>query len=285
MTNQTKPDEMRETFEERFHRAALDYRSTRSDGECDMSHPVRILVPTSGGKDSQACMELALKVARPEEIRGLFCDTQFEHPTTYAHVEWMASHYGVQIDRVSGGSVLEKSVKYGRFPGGGARHCTDELKIRETRIYLKALAEAQGAFEVWYGMRSAESPERKKRYAGKIDMERYEPHEVMPSKYPKYLGRMGVRFVLPLIDWSEKEVLAQLDGRENPLYRAGFPRVGCFPCLASGDRFKEKAFQFDDFGKEQHRKVIAISNQIGKSIWTSKGGKERNESGCLMCAE
>lgn len=241
---------------------------------------VKVLVPISGGKDSQACLELALRDHAPEEIRGLFCDTQFEHPLTYAHIDRMGKHYGVRIDRVTGGSVLEKSVKYGRFPGGGARHCTDELKIRETRIYCKALAEEQGGFEVWYGMRGAESHERAKRYAGKISEDLYEPHEIMPSKYPKYLGKMGVRFRLPILDWSEEEVLNLLSGRENPLYAAGFPRVGCFPCLASGDKFKEKAFRFDDFGRKQYADVQTIEVQIGKSVWTSKGGRERN---CGVC--
>ena len=241
---------------------------------------VKILVPISGGKDSQACLELALGHTDRQDVRGLFCDTQFEHPLTYQHIEWMRGHYGIEIDRVTGGSVLEKSVKYGRFPGGGARHCTDELKIRETRIYCKALAEAQGGFEVWYGMRSLESPERAKRYDGKITEDLYEPHEVMPSKYPKYLGKMGVRFRLPILDWSEAQVLAQLDGRQNPLYAAGFPRVGCFPCLASGDKFKELAFQFDDFGRKQYADVQTIEIQIGKSVWTSKGGKARN---CAVC--
>jgi 3'-phosphoadenosine 5'-phosphosulfate sulfotransferase (PAPS reductase)/FAD synthetase len=94
---------------------------------------------------------------------------------------------------------------------------------------------------------------------------------------------MGVRFRLPILDWSKEQVMAVLDGRENPLYRAGFPRVGCFPCLASGDRFKEMAFQFDDFGRRQFVDVQTISVEIGKSIWTSKGGKERNEGGCAIC--
>jgi len=245
---------------------------------------VKILVPISGGKDSQACLELALLEHSPADIRGLFCDTQFEHPITYARIEWMHGYYGIQIDRVSGGSVLEKSIKYGRFPGGGARHCTDELKIRETRIYCKALAEQQGGFEVWYGMRSAESPEREKRYAGKIDTTLYEPHEVIPSKYPKYLGRMGVRFRLPVLDWSEAEVFSLLNGRENLLYQ-WFGRVGCFPCLAAGDKHKEKAFQLDDFGRKQYKTIQIVAEQIGKPIFTSKGGKARNEQqGCLICA-
>ena len=235
---------------------------------------VKVLVPISGGKDSQACLKLALGNYPANEVRGLFCDTQFEHPLTYQHVEKMRRMYGVRIDTVTGGSVLEKSVKYGRFPGGGARHCTDELKIRETRIYCKALAEQQGGFEVWYGMRTAESCERAKRYAGKVCNELYQPHEVIPSKYPKYLGRMGVAFRLCILDWTEQDVI-DFCGWENlnPLYQAGFPRVGCFPCLASGDRWKDKAFTFDDFGRRQHERVTAVEKQIGKSVWTSKAGK------------
>jgi 3'-phosphoadenosine 5'-phosphosulfate sulfotransferase (PAPS reductase)/FAD synthetase len=244
---------------------------------------VKILVPISGGKDSQASLKLALQSHPPESVRGLFCDTQFEHPETYSHIEKMRSTYGIKIDRVSGGSVLDKSVKYGRFPGGGARHCTDELKIRETKIYCKALAEQQGGFEVWYGMRSAESSEREKRYAGKVCDEVYAPHEVMPSKYPKYLAKMGVMFRLCILHWSEVDVLHFLDGAENPLYAMGFPRVGCFPCLASGDKWKEKAFDHDDFGREQYIRVKDIGREIGKNVFTSKGGQSRNPE-CGVCS-
>lgn len=266
---------------------------------------VKILVPISGGKDSQACLKLALKHHPASDIRGLFCDTQFEHPETYKHVELLKTLYGVEIVTVTGGSVLEKSLKYGRFPGGGARHCTDELKIRETRIYCKALAEQQGSrrlrgltsdydekhqadggFEVWYGMRTGESNERAERYAGKVSADLYAPHEVM-SKYPKYLAKMGVMFRLAVVDWSELDVLEFLEGDEHPFYAEGFPRVGCFPCLASGDKWKEKAFRRDDFGRSQLAKVMVVSAQIGKSIWTSKGGKARNEFAppCAACVD
>lgn len=250
-----------------------------------MSNIVRVLVPISGGKDSQACLKLALQHFAPSEVRGLFCDTQFEHPETYSHISRLGQSTGVRIDRVCAGDVLERSERYGRFPGGGSRHCTDDLKIKPTKRYCKTLAERQGGFEVWYGMRFGEGTERRTRYAGKLPGEIYQPHEVMPSKYPKYLGRMGVRFRLPVLDWSALDVLEFLDGGEHPFYALGFDRIGCFPCLAAGDASKEKAFAFDDFGRRQLDKVRATSARIGKSIWTSKGGKFRNEQqGCLICA-
>lgn len=266
-----------------------------------MSGVVRVVVPVSGGKDSQATLKLAAQTYPASEIRGLFCDTHFEHPLTYEHIEKLRSLYGnIRIDTISAGTVEEQCLKHKRFPGGGARFCTDELKIRPTKVYCRELAIEQGSrlrsvkqkiagasdggFEVWYGMRSDESAERDRRYAGKVCDEVYPPHEVM-SKYPQYLAALGVSFRLAVLDWSRLDVLEYLDGEENPLYAAGFDRVGCFPCLASGDAPKEKAFQHDDFGREQFAKVIRISPIIGKSIWTSKGGKSRNEgAGCAVCA-
>ena len=51
--------------------------------------------------------------------------------------------------------------KYGRFPSDAARFCTDELKIKVGKAFYKKLAQEQGeGFEVWYGMRKAESSQR-----------------------------------------------------------------------------------------------------------------------------
>jgi len=238
-----------------------------------MMSNVQCLVPISGGKDSQLCLKLATMFFPLENIRGLFCDTQFEHPLTYAHVEKLRTLYGdIQIDTVTGGSVLEKSLKYGRFPGGGARHCTDELKIRETKIYARELARQQGTgFEVWYGMRSAESPARKKRYKAQVDNELHAPHEVMPGKYPKYLQQLGVMFRLPIINWTDAQVFRELGGQEHPFYALGFPRVGCFPCLASAPQWQKKAFEHDDFGREQWQRVEIVARQINKDPFKGAG--------------
>lgn len=247
---------------------------------------VKVLVPVSGGKDSQLCLQLAIEEAGQENVLGLFCDTQFEHPATYQHVEKMRAWYGVQIERITAGSVPEKVRRYQRFPGGGVRFCTDELKIRPTIQYAKALATRLGhGFEIWYGMRTEESTERAIRYRDRVADELYAPHEFMPGKYPKYLATMGVTVRLPILGWSKWQVLGEVGERLNPLYPAGFDRVGCFPCLAGGDASKERAFGFDETGRKHKSIVIQLEKETGKSIWTSNGGAMRNNPAqmCMLC--
>lgn len=245
---------------------------------------IKCIVPVSGGKDSQCCLKLAVDEFGGDSVIGLFCDTKFEHPLTYQHVEKMKDLYGVEIITLCGGDVLSKSRKYKRFPGGGARFCTDELKIRETKNFLKRWSSENGPVQVWYGMRQDESAERAKRYAWKDPDDLYPPHEVL-SKYPKYLHKNGVMFRLPIIDWTKDEVIGELNGNHNPLYDQGFDRVGCFPCLASGDKWKIKAFTHDKFGEQQLIDVRIVEQEIGKSVFTSGIGKkfDDNSHGCRFC--
>lgn len=274
-----------------------------------MKSLVKVLVPLSGGKDSQACLKLAAQQFEPQEIRGLLCDTQWEHPLTYAHVEKLRDLYGpIQIDTITAGSVPEQVLKHGRFPQGGSRFCTEELKIWPTKRYCKALAMEQGSrignkrrkvaastdggFQVWYGMRSAEGEARRLRYAEKIDTELYPPHEVL-AKYPQYLARLGVMFRLPILGWSTPEVFDFIGGRPtadkatdaNPLYQ-WFDRVGCFPCQAAGDETIERAYAFDDLGRSRRVIMMALATRLGKSPFSSDGGKARNPHQCaLVCGD
>jgi 3'-phosphoadenosine 5'-phosphosulfate sulfotransferase (PAPS reductase)/FAD synthetase len=252
---------------------------------------IKIVVPVSGGKDSQACLQLALQDYDKSSVIGLFCDTGFEHPITYDHIAWMGEFYDVKIHRINDGDVPSKIRKYKMFPVGGARHCTDELKIKPSKLFYKKMAEDQGGFEVWLGMRSNESSARKKRFFHIADNELYLPHEVL-AKYPKYLGKLGVRFRLPVIDWTTEEIMRYLKGHENKLYSYGFDRVGCFPCLASGDRNKSKAFSFDQTGRKHFAIVQEIERDIKKSVWLSEIGKNKHSQiqkemdfcGCSFCA-
>jgi 3'-phosphoadenosine 5'-phosphosulfate sulfotransferase (PAPS reductase)/FAD synthetase len=252
----------------------------------------KVVVPVSGGKDSQACLKMAVSEVGADCVIGLFCDTQFEHPATYAHVEKLKAIYGVEIVTITAGSVDEKVLREGNFPGGKARFCTNELKIVPSKNFYRDLAKKQGGFVVYYGMRTDESNDRAKRYESNISHEVYDPHEIMPSNYPKYLAKMGVYFKMPILDWSVQEVMDYIGKDRNPLYDGGMTRVGCFPCLAAGDKAKEQAFGFDEFGASQRIRVRNLEDKIGRSVFNSIGGSQRNNPdqirlfenpGCAIC--
>lgn len=239
--------------------------------------PVKCVIPVSGGKDSQVCLKLAVKKFGVDKVVGMFCDTGFEHPLTYQHVEKMKSLYGVRIITLKEGDVYNKIKKTGRFPSDIARYCTDQLKIIVGKRFYKQLAETQEeGFEVWYGMRLGESWQRSERYKNHNEDDLYPPHEIMVNKYPKYLFKMGVTMKLPILKWEEEDVFDYLGDECNQLYKNGFERVGCFPCLAAGDKYKEKAFDFDEVGKQRRIEVIQLGREIGKNIFTTKGGRLRN---------
>lgn len=246
-----------------------------------LQKPVKCIVPVSGGKDSQACLKMAIEEFGAENVLGLFCDTKFEHPLTYEHVNKMQSMYGdTYIIHLSAGDVISKCVQRGRFPGGGARHCTNELKIIPTKKFLKSYGRRFGAVQVWYGMRVDESSERAKRYEYKDPDDLHLPHEVI-SNYPKYLAGYGIRYRLPIVDWYTEEVFDYIGEDKNPLYDQGFQRVGCFPCLAGGDKAKIKAFKHDKFGAQQLIDIRVVEEKLGKSVFTSGIGKAF-DAGCII---
>ncbi|MDA3807749.1 MAG: phosphoadenosine phosphosulfate reductase family protein [Thiomicrorhabdus sp.] len=230
---------------------------------------IKCIVPTSGGKDSQTCLELAVKEYGANSVISLFCDTEYEHPNTYKHIRQVTSALGVNLVTINAGSVEGICINRGRFPRGGARHCTNELKIRPSKFFYKFFSLEFGGFQVWYGMRTGESGERAKRYDNVIDNELYLPNEIMRN-YPKYLGKQGVTFRLPIVDWTDEQVFSFLNGRENVMYYFGFDRVGCFPCLAGGEKLMMKAFEYDEIGSKHYEIAVNISKETGKPVFETK---------------
>lgn len=247
---------------------------------------MNIIVPISGGKDSQACLKIATEKYGGQNVRGMFCDTKNEHPITYAHIEKMKELYGVEIETVidpnpkfRDRNVWERIRNRGKFPRDNTRFCTQQLKIGVSARYYNQLLltyKYKEGYQVWYGMRGTnESINRTKKYSKYPSEKLINPNE-LNSTFPKKLAKKNVHFVLPVVDWTTQDVLDFLGDDINPLYKAGFKRVGCFPCFACATKQQlENCYNFDEFGASQKEKVISMEKELGV--------KHENSNTAQMC--
>lgn len=234
---------------------------------------IKCVVPFSGGKDSTACFKLAVGYFGLEQVIGLFCDTKWEHSVTYQFIADMNAKYDnriITLHNPEDATVPNLVRRYGYFPSGKVRFCTQLLKIAPSKFFYHIFAEELGTgFQVWCGMRREESNDRAIRYANKFGSELYDPYDVNQN-YGKRLVGLGVYFVLPIVDWSEELVYQYCAEDINPLYAAGADRVGCAPCLAAGDGTKNKYFRLDSEGWDKYLIVRGLEAETGESAWRSK---------------
>lgn len=174
------------------------------------------VVSMSGGKDSTATA-LALREA-DIPCRHVFADTGWEAQETYDHLALIEARLGISIARVGvDGGMVAKILHRAGFPARKQRWCTRELKVEVIRAWHDELIEREGVETVSVvGIRAEESEERAKmRGFGYDDL------------WGGYVWR-------PMLDATVTDVLA-LHHRHgipvNPLYRKGFSRVGCNPCI------------------------------------------------------
>ncbi len=179
----------------------------------------RIIAATSGGKDSTALILALRELGLPFDC--VFADTKWEAPQVYEYLDMLETRLGIKIQRVVGkhGGMEATAIRKGMFPKRLARWCTEELKI----IPIKGFhAKVQDAWDTdtinAVGIRRDESESRARALGFEYEREA-----------DWYTWR-------PLLDWSVDMVLAMHHRHGipiNPLYKMGFSRVGCMPCIMS----------------------------------------------------
>lgn len=104
---------------------------------------MKILVSFSGGKDSQACLIQAFKQYGGGNLTAVFCDTGWEHPDTYKHVNDVCLQMGVRLITLkSKYDFVSLAAHKKRFPSTNARFCTSELKMKPMIDYVLSLKES-----------------------------------------------------------------------------------------------------------------------------------------------
>lgn len=209
----------------------------------------------SGGKDSTALLLWAIhESGLPiESLRVTFCDTGNEDPVTYAHVA-LLDQIALQAGIPGGVETLipplqffDLAFKKRRFPSRKAQFCTIELKIRPTKIWLRARWAEGHEVIILNGKRVGESAERRRTMKDQ------------PER--GFSDYWGCEEWMPLREWSMPDVMAIHERHGiplNPLYALGAKRVGCWPCVNCGKLeirlvAKHRPEKIDEIEKQEQR--------------------------------
>lgn len=98
---------------------------------------IKRVINFSGGKTS-ALMTILLKPTEDDIV--LFTDTGREHPLTYKFIDDFEKNEGIKVTRISYNGKFDgflKSRDYKRIPNRMLRTCTDELKIKTSKRFLR----------------------------------------------------------------------------------------------------------------------------------------------------
>jgi 3'-phosphoadenosine 5'-phosphosulfate sulfotransferase (PAPS reductase)/FAD synthetase len=234
---------------------------------------MKTIVTFSGGKDSLAAL-LWVRNNFTKKFTTVFCDTDWEHPLTYQYINEVVEKLGLDLVTLRSkkyDGFIDVSMKKKRFPSSQRRFCTSELKSIPMIDYL--LDVVKDDFIVIQGIRAAESANRAKMAAQcnyfKYYFEPYKQDKNGKDKFHTYRRKEILSFskthatdvLRPVFDWTAQRVIDYIidNGlKPNPLYKMGFKRVGCFPCIMSAhteiyqitQRFPERIDEIAEYEKE-----------------------------------
>lgn len=243
-------------------------RTTTTLEHIDPTQWDHIIVPVSGGKDSQALLSLA--VATPGVRDKLVANHQavgFDHSLTTAHLDYMERVYDVDITVIGHAKFrnIFEFIRYEKyFPSTLARSCTSRLKIVPFANWLFDNDYHKRRTLVLLGMRGAESANRAAQYADLSPADMFSICDISKD-YRKRIK--SIQVALPIVDWTTNEVfdyIANTRRRVNPLYKRGHSRVGCYPCLLAGDREWALASR-DPEGRRNIEALIDIEDEFKRN--------------------
>ncbi len=236
-----------------------------------------ILVNSSGGKDSQAMLDLVVELATLAGVTNrlvvVHCDLgRVEWTGTRELAERQAAHYRLRFEVVSRpqGDLLTHVESRKMWPSSTARYCTSDHKRGQVRTLMTRLTgewRASGAPRPCrilncMGMRADESPARAK---------------LVPFTDARRTGESNARREvdtwLPLHGWSTDQVWARIRRSGVPHHRAydlGMKRLSCCFCIFA----PESALMIaGEHNRELLSEYVRVETTIGHAFRGSKTKK------------
>lgn len=196
------------------------------ENTCKKYDKYPLSVSFSGGKDSQAVLNLITRVIPSENINIIFSDTTLEHEYTYQTVQQTIDCYKQKYSdlKFNKAEPVKHSTLFFKdmgLPSRFHRWCTPVLKTAPYNNLINKLIGTNSKIVVFEGVRAEESPRR--------------------SKYKQIADGVKNPAIInarPILYWNYSEVFLYNFYRNlpiNPLYRYGLTRVGCELCPYSSE--------------------------------------------------
>lgn len=244
-----------------------------------------LVVTTSGGKDSDVCIALALAAG---------IDIEVQHNHTTADAPETVYHVRDTFRRLEGKGI-KCSVNWPTYKGNPVTMWSlipQKLMppTRVARYCCSILKEGGGKGRmITTGVRWAESVNRRNKRG---------IYETLPHDLSKKViinndntdtrllfescKLQAKRICNPIVDWSDRDVWDYIESEKitvNPLYRCGFHRVGCIGCSMAGRRMRlfefaryptyQRAYirAFDWMLEERQNRGLPCDWQAGKDVF------------------
>lgn len=236
---------------------------------------MKVIVAYSGGKDSQASLLWSIEKYGKSNVESVFCDTGWENPITYKHIidtvaQLGIKHTTIRSKRYSG--MIDLAEKKKRFPSSQARFCTSELK---SIPFIDYVLEQKEHLIIIQGIRADESHNRAQMNAQcryfKYYFESYNDkghtHTYRKKDIIKWCNKFSDDVIRPVFDWTGQQVIDYIISKgqqPNALYKEGFKRVGCFPCIMSGHK---EVYEIMKRYPGHFEKIIEHEKRIGSSFF------------------
>lgn len=212
---------------------------------------MKVIVTFSGGKDSLASL-LWVRNNLTKDFITVFCDTGWEHPLTYQYIKEIREKLDLNLVTIKSkkfDGMVDLARKKSRWPSSQRRFCTSELKTIPMIDYI--LDEINDDILMVQGIRAAESHKRaemsKQCTFFKYYVQPYGKDKNGKDKFHTYRRKDVLAFrekhaddlLRPVFELSAQQVIDYIieNGvQPNPLYRMGYKRVGCYPCVMASQQ-------------------------------------------------
>ena len=214
---------------------------------------MKYIISISGGKDSTALLLFMLDTVPKEDIEVVFLDTEWEADETYDYLKYLEKELDIKITWVKSEGMEALCLRKKMMPNRIMRFCTENLKIKPFNKWLyENYVSKDIDYIVCQGIRRDESKAR-------ADTESFEIRKQTYNRKSFY-----VKTLYPIAYWKEKRVFDYIEEKglkPNPLYKRGFNRVGCMPCIY--DR-KSLIYMPNKYKQRLRTLEEKVSKKIGK---------------------